>query len=273
MTDQFFDDFDIARGVDLTRLDACTLPDLHVERCPKCRGSGRFVSYGGRDMGECFSCKGKGNRAFKNDAQTRAKARDDRAAAKQRRVQEGLDAWAAQHPADYAWLVAKQHKFEFAKSMLEALAKFETLTERQHETVTRLRLKDEQVQPATASIDVTKIDTALNKARAHILHPKLRLADFVFSLAGPISANAGAVYVKGTTGTYLGKVMQGKFTQSRDCTPDLQAAILAAAADPEAAATAYGQAYGRCSCCGRTLTNAESIARAIGPICAERFGW
>jgi len=45
------------------------------------------------------------------------------------------------------------------------------------------------------------------------------------------------------------------------------------AKDPSAAARAYGLRTGQCSICGRELTNAESRARGIGPICAERFGF
>lgn len=35
----------------------------------------------------------------------------------------------------------------------------------------------------------------------------------------------------------------------------------------------YGALYGTCCVCGRTLTNEESIAAGIGPICAEKGGW
>ena len=31
-----------------------------VQVCGKCQGSGRFIGYTGRDMGECFACKGDG---------------------------------------------------------------------------------------------------------------------------------------------------------------------------------------------------------------------
>jgi hypothetical protein len=50
-------------------------------------------------------------------------------------------------------------------------------------------------------------------------------------------------------------------------------AILTAAADPLAAAVAFGRETGSCSCCGRELTVKASIERGIGPICAEKFGW
>lgn len=36
-------------------------------------------------------------------------------------------------------------------------------------------------------------------------------------------------------------------------------------------ASAFGHAFGRCCCCGATLTNPDSIERGIGPICAGRF--
>lgn len=36
-------------------------------------------------------------------------------------------------------------------------------------------------------------------------------------------------------------------------------------------AAAFGHLYGRCIVCSRTLTDEDSIARGIGPVCAERF--
>jgi hypothetical protein len=52
----------------------------------------------------------------------------------------------------------------------------------------------------------------------------------------------------------------------------LQLAVLTLiAADPEAAASLFGHEYGRCGICGRGLTNDESRARGIGPVCARRF--
>lgn len=38
-----------------------------------------------------------------------------------------------------------------------------------------------------------------------------------------------------------------------------------------AAAKAFGVLYGTCCACGRTLTNEDSIAAGIGPICADKF--
>lgn len=39
----------------------------------------------------------------------------------------------------------------------------------------------------------------------------------------------------------------------------------------EAEAAAYGHETGACMCCGRTLTNPESIALGIGPICRDKW--
>jgi hypothetical protein len=45
------------------------------------------------------------------------------------------------------------------------------------------------------------------------------------------------------------------------------------AKDPEGAMLRYGRELGHCGHCGRTLTNEESRARGIGPICAGKMGW
>lgn len=43
--------------------------------------------------------------------------------------------------------------------------------------------------------------------------------------------------------------------------------------DPEAAMARFGHEIGRCGYCGRTLTDAESRARGIGPVCARSAGF
>ena len=49
------------------------------------------------------------------------------------------------------------------------------------------------------------------------------------------------------------------------------AALLEIERDPKAAAVLHGKASGRCSVCSRDLTDPESIARGVGPICAGKF--
>lgn len=45
------------------------------------------------------------------------------------------------------------------------------------------------------------------------------------------------------------------------------------AKDPQAASARYGHELGSCGICGRTLTDEDSRARGIGPICAGKMGW
>lgn len=47
----------------------------------------------------------------------------------------------------------------------------------------------------------------------------------------------------------------------------------AIAHDPRAASIRYGRELGHCGICGKTLTDPESIANGIGPVCAGRVGW
>ena len=69
---------------------------------------------------------------------------------------------------------------------------------------------------------------------------------------------------------YLGKVTPNRL-DSR-LADEVKAVILEAAADPLTAAVRYGRETGACSCCGRDLTNPDSIAAGIGPICREKYG-
>ena len=70
---------------------------------------------------------------------------------------------------------------------------------------------------------------------------------------------------------YLGKVTRQQI-DSR-LSDDVKEVILSASNDPLTAAIRYGKVSGECSCCGRELTDPQSIAQGIGPICATKFGW
>ena len=126
---------------------------------------------------------------------------------------------------------------------------------------------------AGAKITVKAIADAFASATSQgIKRPNLRLDTFVFARAPDTGRNAGSIYVTEHQ-TYLGKVTDGRFYQSRDCDDPTRDRIVTAASDPHASAKAYGQRTGQCSCCGRELINAESIALSIGPICRNKFGW
>jgi hypothetical protein len=262
------------------------LKTLFVEDCPKCAGSGTYHGYSRYGV-QCFACKGSGRLEFTTSKEQRQKSREAVARRKAKAEEtkaEKAAAWLKDHPAEAAWMQESAERFEFARSMLEAVNKWGALTERQLETVQRLvaqsaerkakwaeeRAARDQAAPA---VSVEAIEVAFGKAKqAGIRRPKLRLDSFTFSPASADGKNAGALYVKEGE-TYLGKIAGGKLFASRDCSSENQERILAVAADPEQAAVAYGKRFGQCSVCARELTNEDSINRGIGPICAERFGW
>lgn len=259
------------------------------EPCFKCRGTGRFVGYTGRVLGNCFTCKGTGKLGYKTSSEERASNRQKAAQKREEKAQAATDtaqAWLDANPAEADWLTsAAARGFEFAVSLKEALFKYGHLTEKQEAAVCKATAKAaerkaqwlaerEQREASAATIDVSKIKGALDVAKANsVKWPKLRFAGFTFSRAGDASKNPGAVYVTTDADTYLGKILGGRFTRSRDCSAELEEKLLYAAANPEEAAKVYGLQTGICSCCGRELTNPASIERGIGPICAGKFGW
>jgi len=246
------------------------------EPCPKCRGTGNFIGYSGRVVGPCFTCKGEGKRTFAADAATRGKARERRIEKKAAAIVD----FATAHPDVVAWINSSAETFPFAKAMQEAVIKYGSLTDNQLAACQRClaardksRAEAKARQDNAAAINVEKIEQAFATARGNGLKRTiLRLDSFVFKPAAAHSKNAGAIYV--TEGDlYLGKIIGGKFTRSRECTAEHEARIIAVAADPAKAAVAYGKLTSSCSCCGLELTDPDSIARGIGPICAAKYGF
>ena len=124
----------------------------------------------------------------------------------------------------------------------------------------------------TTKVDVSKVETLFATAKANGLkRPQFRADGITMSLAGPRSRNAGAIYVK-QSGAYMGKIMGGVFSPSRDADQTVADTIAKVAADPLGSAVQYGRDTGICACCGRTLTDPQSIAAGIGPICQTKWG-
>lgn len=186
-----------------------------------------------------------------------------------------MTAFLVAYPDVSGWLFDNCESNDFAASLAISLQKYGSLTDNQVAAVRR-----KLVPGAVAvAISVAEIEAKFAVAKSNLVkQPRIRLDTFVFK-AVIKGANAGGIYVTDTTKTddegkaaYLGKVLGGKFLPSRDCSEDQKSRILAAAADPTAAARAYGQRTGNCAICGLELTAEESIQRTIGPICAEKWG-
>lgn len=273
------------------------------EGCPKCGGSGRFTSYTGRVLGECFACKGAGKKVFKTSAPAREKAREQAAARKADRVAADLQAFEAAHPAVMAWLkaeTAKSQPFAFAVSMVEAIVKFGSLTDNQLAACERLvakaaaRTAERAAQQAARAADAPAVDvarieqafaTAIAKARRPgqqgVMVKPLRLTSSAATGALSVKVRPGSegsqwegmLFVKTLDDRKLGHVKGGRFHARRECTPAEAAAVVEVCGDPQAAVLAYAKAFSSCGICGRGLLNDVSIARGIGPICAEKFGF
>lgn len=187
-------------------------------------------------------------------------------------------------PAHVTWLQANEASNDFARSLLTRLREGAELTPKQAAALdravaghqARAEAPAPDTKPEGVKVDVAPMVASLNAAHeSGLKRPRLLTARFVFSRAPDKGRNPGAIYVtaNSTADAYLGKIIDGQFLPGRDCDDAQRDAIVAVCADPMGAAKLYGQETGRCSCCGRELTDADSIAASIGPVCAERYGF
>lgn len=252
--------------------------------CPKCRGTGKFTTWSGRDGGNCFKCDGSGKtRGLKADAasvQRRERAAASRAERSAAEDQARTD-WLLAHSDVMDWIVERMERSDFARSLHDSRMRFGALTVNQVAAVRRCIEQDaerakarEAAAPVVAGEGTSKLMAAFDAAKAAGLKsPKIRVGETQFSCAKVTSANAGCLYVKAGE-TYLGKVTPaGKFFASRDCSPEQAAEVARVLIDPMGEAVAHGKRTGSCAICARELTDPVSVERGIGPICAERFGW
>lgn len=251
----------------------------YFQPCRKCAGTGMTR------WGKCFACKGKRGKAYKTAPEVRQKQRAQAQARTEQKAKTALESFAAEHPAIAAWFDGST--FPFAVAMREAVEKYGDLTERQLAASYAAIEKLEAAKKAAADrkaaapvVDISAMTAAFQKKLADGKRAKLMMARiedretaiYNFSPAKPDSKNPGAIYVR-RDNAYMGKIVGDKFHRVRECTPEIESAIVAMAADPKGAAIATGRLLGSCSCCGRTLTDQVSIDMGIGPICAGKYGW
>ncbi len=178
-----------------------------------------------------------------------------------------------------AWIKYNADKGNsFALSLYQAVEKYGNLTVRQAEAVNRnvqsevSRARHEMQAPPVSQ---DKLMQAFDTARQNkLIRLKIRFDGFFCYPASEHSQNVGAIYVKNSeTKEYLGKIQNGRFVKSRDCSEAIAAGVVKVMSDPLAEAIAYGKQTGDCAICGRFLENPESVARGIGPICAAKYGF
>lgn len=274
---------------------------VYVEDCPKCRGTGEWRSWSGYTVRKCFKCDGKGKLTFKTSPEQRAKGRERAAARKKERAEKlahDILAWKEAHRDELSFMVDMQEwerkkgiEDGFYNSMMENLCRFGSLTENMLAAVQkglekscardaeRAKKLAERGSDATLSTEgFQRILDAFRNASEHLKFPKLRVGGLVITKAPDHGKNAGHLYVKTDEGyeqsTYLGKITPtGEFFKSRDCTEEHIAQLEKIAEDPLEAAKMHGLKTGHCSCCGRELTNQESVELGIGPICRAKWGF
>jgi len=160
----------------------------------------------------------------------------------------------------------------FAASLVQQYRSKGDLSERQWDAAERMIAKTKATLGRKASltrdVDVSRIKDLL--VGANVKKPVFRAAELAFSLAPTNGKNSGAVYVKRGP-DYQGKIADGKFIPSKGCYTSTVDAVVAVSANPRGEAVKHGKVTGRCSCCGRELSDPVSIEMGIGPICANNW--
>lgn len=260
-------------------------PERETFPCESCHGTGLYQHPRlHQPKTECFACKGRGFYyvSYKDRLAKRAK----RAARKQAIKDNGKKAFFAEHPQLEEKLTKLATWNSFAREMIGKIDQWGSITDNQIAAIDRQytkaqerdaerdHLQRERTENAP-SVNVDQLQVAFNAATSNGLkRPVLRYEGFQVSLASATGKNAGALYVKGSNGDYLGKIVAGKYLATREAQVlDMIAKVAEAMNNPLEAARAYGKRTGACSCCGRKLTDPVSVRNGIGPICQGKFGW
>ena len=249
-------------------------PAEFVENCMKCGGSGYW-----RGRFKCFSCNGTGTKTFKTSFADRQKGRAYQAKHKAKVAASAWDDFKAREPEVAAWVERGGSSFQV--DMKLAVMRYGDLTDNQlaacKRNVSRYNeaIAEAQARVAAApTVEADKVREAFDNARNNGLKVrKLRIAGFLLSEAPAHSHNPDAIYVKTAGREYLGKIADGKFIKARWCSEENEQEVVKLLADPKGSAIAHGKMTGSCACCGRELTDPDSIDAGIGPICATKWGW
>ena len=273
-----------------------TVPEF-TEKCPKCRGSGRFISYSGRPVGQCFACKGKGSKTFKSSTETRANAAQKRLDTKEARWAD----FAERNQQESTWIIRSAPRFEFAANMKLAVMTYGDLTEKQMEAVRRGVVRHAEWEaakqqksdnstvapvaaPSKGYVNIkASFDALLQKG---VRKAQMTVGEVNLSLAPLSGKNPGQVYVK-DQGNYVGKIVNGSFYPRGAVAADLVSRLDKIEADPRGAVIEHARVTAEriaaarlqgdkqfslpCGCCGKTLTDPVSVNRGIGPVCAAKW--
>lgn len=252
--------------------------------CGQCAGTGTYQ--GARvhqEKAHCFACRGLGY--FKSSPEARRKHRDAARARATNKLEVALAAFAEREPVMFADLheALRETTNAFISSLAHQLFTKGRLSDNQVAAWHRGKARLAEIRAAAAAareankvvVDLTPIKAMFDSAvAAGLKKPAYRAAGVVLKLAAASGRNPGALYVTDeATGDYLGKVQGITFYPVASAPSTVKEALAEIAAAPKEAAVAWGRRTGKCSCCGRELTDKVSIANGIGPICETKWGF
>ena len=207
--------------------------------------------------------------------------RNKRASTMKTNLSNKIVAFTEQYTEEVKALHAFAQWSDFAASLLSSFQTYGSLTDRQLASIQSMMVKQAEKDAArnaakasnSGNVDMAAIHAIFATAQANGLKkPKFYAGDIKISMAPSHGANAGALYVVRDPDIYQGKIVGTEFKASGSAKADTLTLLQALAADPSSYARATGKLTGQCCCCGRTLTDPESIEAGIGPICASKWG-
>tara|TARA_R110000765_G_scaffold170696_3_gene275707 strand:+ start:8218 stop:8799 length:582 start_codon:yes stop_codon:yes gene_type:complete len=176
------------------------------------------------------------------------------------------------------WIQINAGCNSFANSLLGSMERYGQLSDRQIAAVER---NLESAPSAASTKPLARIVDTMLHAKQKLKYPKLRIDRdsryMVLSVAGDRSKYTNSVMITdgGPFGDneYYGRITpSGEFHSGRNCDEAILKILTELNEDPAAVISDSGHANGQCACCGRELTNPESVELGIGPVCATRWG-
>jgi hypothetical protein len=250
--------------------------------CGQCGGTGKWSGGVNRHgNSNCLACKGVGH--FLTSPEHRAGLKQrivNKQNEKADALRRSIKLFAEEHPDMWKDLCAARN--DFTASLHASLTRWGTLTQNQiaawyrgQEKLQAIRAERNAVANAkSGDADLSRIREMFDAATASgFKKPVYRAEGLKITLAPATGRNSGALYVvQIEDDAYQGKVEGVTFKAMREANADTLGRLQTIARNPMEAAVRYGRQTGRCSCCGRELTNKASIDAGIGPICAGKWG-
>lgn len=242
--------------------------------CGQCAGTGRWSGGVNRHgNSKCLACTGRGY--FTSSPEFRAKKRASAQAKKleaEQQLRRDIKAFSEAYPD--MWRDLNAGRTDFTRSLMGQLVKRGQLTDNQ---IAAWYRGWEKLQAAKKSREETvnldrireMFDAAISGGQGR---PCYRAEGLKITMAASHGSNPNALYVVDVEGDeYQGKISETTFFAVRNAKADVTERLRVITENPLEAAIRYGRATGKCSCCGRKLTNKASIEAGIGPICQTKW--